>query len=307
MTGSTADLPIVVGIDGSSSAIHAARWGAFEAARRRVPLRLVHVYTVPRAGRTGIVGSIDKVREALDERGRAQLTEAREAVLPGFPGLTVDTGAMEWSPIPALVNESRRARMIVLGSRGLGGFTGLIVGSTAVALATHGHCPTIVVRGAKPGNPPPAEGPVVVGADGSPDSYAAVAFAFEEASMRGTSVTVVHTWSDVLEPDGTLRMHPLELDTEQIEQGESRVLAEQLAGWQEKYPDVVISRVVTQGRPVRELLRQGVGAQLIVVGSRGRGGFKGMLLGSTSQALVAHSPCPVAIVRPPAAATGTTP
>jgi nucleotide-binding universal stress UspA family protein len=290
---------IVVGVDGSSSAVRAAVWAATEAYKRRLPLRLVHVYTVPRAGLPTITGSLEQVREGMAERGRGWLEEAKAAVLRDRPGLTIDVAAREWNPVVALIQESQRARMVVLGSHGLGGFTGLLVGSTAVSLVTHGHCPVIVVRGRKPADPPPTEGPVIVGADGSPHSDAAVAFACEEASLRGTDLTAVHTWSEVL-ADGTLRQNPLAVDPVAVDHEESGVLAEQLAGWQEKYPNLVISRVVTRGRPVRTLLEYGERAQLIVVGSRGRGGFKGMLLGSTSQALVAHSPCTVAVIRPQA-------
>ncbi|MFD8496084.1 universal stress protein [Amycolatopsis sp. NPDC059657] len=286
---------VVAGIDGSASSVRAAIWAGGDAARRKLPLRLVHAYTVPRTGMPEIAGSARMIREGMDQRGREWLAEAKTAVLAEYPGLTIEISAGEGNPVAALVRASRQARMLVLGSRGLGGFTGLLVGSTAVSLAAQASCPVVVARGRMPDDPPPTAGPVLVGVDGSPASEAAIEFACEEASLRRTGLTVVHTWNEVLTEDG-IRRGPV--DSGRIHEDESRLLAEQLAGWQEKYPDVPISRVVMRGRPVRTLLEFGDRAQLIVVGSRGRGGFKGMLLGSTSQALLAHSACPVAVVRP---------
>ena len=295
---------VVAGIDGSASAVQAAVWAAGEAVRRGRPLRLVQVYTLPQLNVPLAVGSQDQVRAGLAARAEEWLAEAKAAVLAEHPGVPMTAAAREWSPVTALVQESRHAELVVLGSRGLGGFTGLLVGSTAVAVVAHAHCPIVVVRGRRPHDPPPVTGPVVVGADGSPDSDAALAFACEEARLRGTDVVAVHTWSDVL-ADGMLRPHPLEEDPERIAATERARLAEQVVGWQQKYADLRFELEVIRGRPVRTLLEHGERAQLIVVGCRGRGGFTGMLMGSTSQALIAHSPCPVAVVRPPEAGSGT--
>jgi len=298
------DGAVVAGIDGSPSAVHAAVWAGTEARRRGRPLRLVQIYTLPRVNTPIAVGSPDQVRAGLAERAEEWLAEAKAAVLAEHPGLEITTAAREWSPVTALTQESQHAELVVLGSRGLGGFTGLLVGSTAVSVVAHAHCPIVVVRGRTPHDPPPATGPVLVGADGSPDSDAALAFACEEARLRGTGLVAVHTWSDVL-ADGMLRPHPLEENPAEIAVAERAKLAEQVVGWQLKYPDLAIEFEVTRGRPVRTLLERGEHAQLIVVGSRGRGGFTGMLLGSTSQALIAHSPCPVAVVRPQQAGSGS--
>jgi nucleotide-binding universal stress UspA family protein len=192
-----------------------------------------------------------------------------------------------------LIELSKTARQVVVGSRGLGTVTGLFIGSTAVALAAHAQSPVVVVRGtAVPG------GPVVVGVDGSPTSEAALAFAFEEASLRNTSLTAITTVTDFA-ADSAYAMSRLGIDWGQVEEDERRLLAERLAGWQEKYPDVVVNRIALRDRPARALMRYGAEAQLLVVGSHGHGGFVGMLIGSTSQALVHHAPCPLAIVRPP--------
>jgi len=286
---------VVAGIDGSASAVRAAAWAGTEALRRGRPLRLVQVYALPQVHAPIAVGTHEQVRAGLAERAEGWLAEARTAVLAESPGLEISTAAREWSPVAALIQESQHADLVVLGSRGLGGFTGLLVGSTAVSVVAHAHCPIVVVRGRMPQDPPPVAGPVIVGADGSSDSDGALAFACEEARLRGVGLTVVHTWSDIV-ADGVLRPRPSQDDTE-IEPAERARLADQMSPWREKFPDLTINLDVTRGRPVRTLLERAEHAQLIVVGCRGRGGFTGMLLGSTSQALIVHSPCPVAVVR----------
>jgi nucleotide-binding universal stress UspA family protein len=140
------------------------------------------------------------------------------------------------------------------------------------------------------------EGPVVVGVDGSPASESAIGFAFEAASTRNAPLTAVLSWTDVL-VESAFQATRFSMDWSEVEDEQQRLLAERMAGWQEKYPDVVVERVVVRDRPVRALVRAAQHARLLVVGSHGRGGFTGMLLGSTSQALVHHSPCPVAVVR----------
>jgi nucleotide-binding universal stress UspA family protein len=196
--------------------------------------------------------------------------------------------------VPTLEREAVDAAVMVLGSRGLGGFTGLVVGSTAVALVTRASCPVVVVR--EPGR----AGPVVVGVDGTPASEAAIAFAFAEASARDTDLVAVHTWSDLL-LEIAFAGEREALDITRLADEAREVLAERLAGWQEQYPDVRVTREVVRDRASRALLRHAEDARLVVVGSRGRGGFRGLLLGSTSQHLLHHAPCPVAVV--PAART----
>ncbi|WP_039923425.1 universal stress protein [Amycolatopsis decaplanina] len=294
---SAAEGAVVVGIDGSGSARRAAVWAAGEAAKRGERLRLVHVYTIPQVRMPAVVPSAEGIRSAFEARGARWLAEACDAVAERYPDLVVETAAREWVPVAALIQESQAATMIVLGSRGLGGFTGLLVGSTAVALAQHGHCPIVVARGRRLEDVPPETGPVVAGTDGSESSDAALAFAFDEASLRGTDLIVVRVWNEVTDHESA-RAHALTVDPDAIESAERRATDEQLAPWRAKFPDLRVETVIARGRPVRALLGFGEHAQLLVVGSRGRGGFQGMLLGSTSQALVVHSECPVAVIRP---------
>ena len=280
---------IVVGVDGSESALHAVRWAAREAERRRVALRLVHVYLVP-AGLSGGIVDPAVVLDALREQGRRYLAEARQVAADA--GVRPNVVLRNAPVIPALAKEALAASLLVLGTRGLGGFTGLMVGSTAVALAGRVHCPLVVVRGDEP-----ASGPVVVGVDGTQASEAAVAFAFAEASRHGAELVAVHAWAEPV-IDTVLLGHPEPADFEPAQQRAYETLGERLAGWQEKYPEVHVTREVVRDHPSPALLRYAEeGARLVVVGTRGRGGFSGLLFGSTGQHLLHHAPCPVAVVR----------
>ncbi|MFI7680411.1 universal stress protein [Actinophytocola sp. NPDC049390] len=280
--------PVVAGVDGSEAALLAVGWAAAAARRRGARLRLVHVQEIPAGYPPGFVDS-RVLREALAVQGRDWLAQARVSAETAAPGLEVETAEATTGVVPALVKESRAAALVVLGTRGLGGFTGLLIGSTAVEVAARAGCPVVVVRGAE------RQGPVVVGVDGTPASAAAIEFAFAEADARGTGLVAIHTWTDLL-VETAFAGGAAALDFSPLAQRAEEVLGERLAGWREKYPDVPVTRYVGRERASRALLRHAKDAGLVVVGSRGRGGFRGLLLGSTSQALLRHAPCPVAVV-----------
>ncbi|WP_028927875.1 universal stress protein [Pseudonocardia acaciae] len=274
---------IVVGVDGSDSALAAVRWAAVEARRWRSPVRLVGVCPWPDHHFGGEALGLD-YRQAFVRIAREQVEAAVEVAAATAPSVEVHRQVIVGYPVPVLAAESKRARLVVLGDRGLGGVTGLLVGSVAVGLAARGVCPVVVVRG----EPPVALDsplPVVVGVDGAERSEAALAFGFEAASARGVPLVAVHTWRDD-------RIDPI------FEDWERRVLAERLAGWSEKYPDVAVRRVVSRDGPAHRLLAEAERAQLVVVGSHGRGDFTGLVLGSVGHALLHRAPCPVAVVRP---------
>ncbi|SMC65263.1 universal stress protein [Kibdelosporangium aridum] len=276
--------PIVVGIDGSSSAIEAARWAAQEAALRGTSVRLISAFGWSGAKHVGDLGLGGQYREAMLESTREAVSAAASAA---GGGVEISEHVVDGFPVPILVSESRRAGLIVIGDRGLGGFTSLLVGSVAIGLAARAECPVVVVRGQR------SAGPVVVGIDGSPVSEAALEFAFEAADARAVPLIAVHAWSDrALETAAAFMV-----DWDAVEAEEHRLLAERLAGWGEKYPDVVVRRVVVRDRPAHTLIEHATGAQLVVVGSHGRGSAAGLVLGSVSHAVLHHSPCPVAVVR----------
>ncbi|MGW0891273.1 universal stress protein [Saccharopolyspora sp. NPDC002578] len=285
--------PVVVGIDGSGTARRAVRWAAGEAARRRTRLRIVYgdVFAAP------AIPGLRKA-EAPPEVVRADveksLAEAAEAARRESPELAVETASLPGTPSSVLIEESRRAGLVVVGDRGLGGFTGLLAGSVAVAVAAHGHGPTAVVRARNGHEQEAAHGPVVVGLDGSRNDERLLVQGFEAATGYEAPLHVVHAWNLV---GVDVRRMRVGLAADEIQAGEERLLSELLSGWGERYPDVEVHHHVTRGSAAAELLRHAEQARLVVVGARGRGGFTGMLLGSTSQALIHHAPCPILIVR----------
>jgi nucleotide-binding universal stress UspA family protein len=290
--------PIVVGVDGSEPARRAVRWAAQEAARRRVPLRVVTAFEWTHDHALGQVALGARYREIMLGSAREQLAEAARTAEQEQSAIEVQSQLVVGYPIPVLTAEARHAQLVVIGDRGLGGVTGLLVGSVAVALGAHAECPAVVVRGEA--ETPDSAWPVVVGVDGSPASEAALAFAYEAAAVRNVQLVAVHTWWDLL-VDPT--MAPL-LDWDAIENDEREVLAERLAGWGEKYPDVRVLRLVSRDHPARALVEQSLRAQLVVVGSRGRGGVAGLVLGSVSHAVLHRAHCPVGVVRPETGAAG---
>ena len=288
--------PVVACVDGSDAALRAVRWAAAVAHRRKRPLRLVHFFDdtplrYPRWSPTG-----QELGELIRSRGRRVLRAARQAAVEVGPGLDPRLDARREPTAKALISESRSASLLVLGTSGLSALDRALPGSVSVALAAHAHCPVAFVRPHVAEDEPPAEGPVVLGVDDSPASDEAIRIAFEEASWRGAGLVALHAWDDTFlaavyeEAHWALR-HP------DIEEHEHELLAQRLAGWQEKYPDVAVERVVRRGRAADLLLDLADRAQLIVVGSRGRGGLTGMLLGSTSQAVLSYALCPVVVAR----------
>lgn len=280
---------MVVGIDGSDSALQAARWGADEAGRRNVGLRIVIAFEKSRAGMQGF-------EDVLLDRARLRLAEAAEVAAREAPGVGLDQEVVVGHPISVLGTEARRAGLVVVGDRGSGLVDGLPAGSVAVGLAVQAPGAVVVVRGA--GSTPPAatSRAVVVGVDGSSDGDAVIAFAFEAAAARHVPIVAVHTWSNLaVDPE----IAP-QLDWAGIEADALRQLAERLDPWTRKYPDIGVKQVITRDHPARALLRQTAQAQLVVVGPGGRGASSGLLLGSVCHSLLHRSACPVAVVRPDA-------
>jgi nucleotide-binding universal stress UspA family protein len=284
---------VIVGVDGSDESLRAVRWAAAEARRGGQPLRVVNAmgWVVDAELQRAAHGDF---HAALVARARAHLAAAEKAAREAEPDVQVEQQLTAGYLVDVLVAESRLARMLVIGSRGLGRFDELMVGSTALGLAVHAACPVVVVRGRLID---PAELdtlPVLVGVDGSPTSASAVAFGFSAAAERKVPLVAVHTWSDLLiDP----HVAPL-LDWTAVERNERARLDQQVATWSARYPDVEVRTEVSRERPGRRLLHLCEQAQLAVVGSRGRGEVSSLFLGSVSSALIHKAACPVAVVRP---------
>jgi nucleotide-binding universal stress UspA family protein len=224
------------------------------------------------------------------------LGEAREVARQASAEVAVETALSERRPAEALRAESAAAGLLVLGSTGIRPLGRALLGSVSIALAAHAKCPVALIRPHAGEDPPAAGEPVVVGVDGSPAGDAALELAFDEASWRQVPLVAVHVWDDAFLAE-LFEEARSKLDRPAVEQHEHELLGQRLAGWQEKYPDVTVRRLVVRGRPGDELLSVADRAQLLVVGSRGRGGLTGMLLGSTSQAVMSYALCPVVVTR----------
>ncbi|QYC40244.1 Universal stress protein [Nonomuraea coxensis DSM 45129] len=270
---------ILVGVDGSAPATAAVEWAAADAVRRGLGLRLVHVCGLcPRD-------------EAAPERCVEALATAGHLARDLAGGVEVRTELLPGNPAEVLIAESGSADSVVLGSRGLGGFTGLLVGSVGMAVAGHAAGPVVVVRGAAT----TTYGRVVAGYDGSPHSEAALQYAVEQARARGIPLHVVHAWQT---PVFSPYMAAYNSFLVNVYQEETGAVAESVALWREKNPDVEITDEALTGHPVGVLARAGAAADLVVVGSRGLGSLASAVLGSVSRGVLHHVTCPVAVVRP---------
>ncbi|MGA9359204.1 MAG: universal stress protein [Mycobacterium sp.] len=282
---------ILVGVDGSPASDAAVTWASREAVSRRIPITLMHVVAPVVVGWP--VGQLyanmpewqkDNAQHVIEHARKTLTASLGESEAP-----EVHIEMLYASVVPTLIKASKEARMIVVGSQGIGALRRLLLGSVSTALIHHAHCPVAVIRSDERTTPDTA--PVLVGIDGSPASEAATALAFDEASRRGVDLLALHAWSDV----GVFPV--LGMDWRDRESEGEEVLAERLAGRQEEYPDVHVQRLLVCDRPSHWLLKQSEHAQLVVVGSHGRGGFPGMLLGSVSSAIAHSTNIPVIVVR----------
>lgn len=293
---------IVVGVDGSAPSNAAVAWAAHDAAIRKIPLTLVHV-TAPAAAAmsAGVAAPSLVAMPVIDDYIRWQQENAEQVIEdahkiatatdPG--GLEVQTKILSRSPTPALLELSTDAELLVAGCRGQGAVDRTLLGSVSSGLVHHAHCPVAIIHDEEI---PSEQAPVLVGVDGSPTSERATEFAFDEASRRGVELVALHAWSDMpILGFPSINWSPAE--TENIKSAEKEVLAERLAGFAERYPNVSVRRVVVADRPSYQLLKHAESAQLVVVGSHGRGGFAGMLLGSVANAVVNSACVPVVVVR----------
>ncbi|HEY9312542.1 universal stress protein [Williamsia sp.] len=288
--------PVIVGVDGSESSDQAVVWAANTAELMGRELVVVGVYEPQVGGYAGTAMAytgdlVTLIQDAVKETVTAAEKLARETT----PTVEVSSRIVAGTPTAVLNDESADAAMVVVGTRGRGAVRGLIAGSVSTGVAAHASSPVAVVAH------PPGTGPVVVGIDGSESSDLALTAAFEQAALRGTGLTVVHTWTDLA--TNTFGGFGITDDlVQQTEDEAHKLVAQRIAAHTADHPDVVVSTMVAADGPAHQLLTAAAeGAQLLVLGSRGRGGFTGLLLGSVSQTVLHHAPSPVLIVKTPAA------
>lgn len=280
---------IIVAVDGSPESTAALRWAIEDALLHNDPVNVVTV-----AGRDFYGVRDPQVQEQLFkwQRHRAEriLQEALSTVETSLAGRSlpqIDTELVYGKVVPTLVDLSKDSRMIVVGRRGLGIFDRALAGSVSTGLVHHSHCPVAVIEQDSVAD---YGLPVLLGVDDSAACADAIALAFDEASRRRVELVAVHTWFDV---DYVVP----EFDWHVEKQYAHEVLNTQLDGWPERFPDVKLTRKIGRGNPGHWLTEHSPHAQLVVVGSHGRGAFAGMLLGSVSRALVHRSKSPVIVVR----------
>ncbi len=295
MAGADQHLGVVVGVDGSAPSDAAVRWAAREAVLRKLRLTLVNAVATPalpwpatpmpaefsqreeRASRTILDDAVRIAEDTIKDSGRAE----------------IESQLLHSAPVPTLVDMSKDADMVVVGARGLGAVRSVLLGSVSSGLIHHACCPVAVIHDGISLQSGAVHDSVLLGSDGSPASELATAIAFEEASLRGARLVALHAWRDAD------MAHIPSLEESALRSAAEETLAERLAGWRERYPDVSVTRIVECDRPATHLLEHSKFAQLVVVGSHGRGGFAGMLLGSVSTkvAQAAHTPVIVARTR----------
>ncbi|MEU6721475.1 universal stress protein [Nonomuraea sp. NPDC046802] len=276
---------IIAGVDGSRTGLDAVAWAADEAALRRSTLIVAHA--VPKwvcEQTTG--GRYAEIGQWMRQGANTVLAAAQDRAHREQPGVTIETVLLPGDPRSALIKAAQEAELLVVGSHGIGGLRGLLVGSVAYGVATHSTTDVVLVRDL----PPAPRDEVVIGVDGSPGAMRALEFAFAEAELRGVRLRAVHAWAWP-HPGG---FEPADPDREQ---NTLRTLQELLAPYRERHPRVDAVVEVVHGHPVEVLKEAAARAGLLVIGSRGHGQLAGMLIGSISHAMLHHAPGPLAVIR----------
>ena len=301
---------IVVGLDGSRGASEALAWATEQAVLEHRPLRLVHAvapinvayYGAPVLDQRGILDTLHAEGRALVDAGHAQV--AQQA-----PDVEVEDHLEVTDARELLLEESRRARMLVLGSRGRGHLAHLLLGSVSVGVARHAHCPVVVHRprrrrtahGRDASGDHSEDGQggqgVLLATDAGEDSGPVVEFAYQEAELRGLPLSVVHCFWDLqaVTTAGTMALAPVAVPTVDAD-AERATLAQSLAGMAEKHPDVRVSSTLVRGMPEHHLARAAEQMDLLVVGAHQGSRLAQLMRASVSISVLEHAHCPVAVV-----------
>ncbi|MGW4754738.1 universal stress protein [Streptomyces chartreusis] len=294
--------PVMAGVDGSAESLAAAEWAAREAARRSRPLRLVHAWN-----QQPHKGAGPSAAAAQRYLARRALRQAEDRIRRTCPGVKLDAEQVEGPATGVLLHAAEQAELLVLGSRGLSGFTGFVVGSVALGVVARATLPVVLVRAgeeasdehlpADDGSPSTRTGyqDVVLGLDLGDPCDEVIEFAFEAARLRGARLHVVHAWQ---EPS------PLGLGPGEIGLVNGPEQADEWLGfldavikvWRDKYPEVEVVETVAEGRARSVLVRAATGASLLVVGRRTTERPAGPRTGPVTHAAVQHVGCPVAVV-----------
>lgn len=282
-------LPVVVGVDGSPGSDAAIRWAIADAKARTAPLRLVYAYRWdPAATPTPLYSNVPDADLQMPRHIAEQTVDGLVARATELGATDVEGIAIDGDRVDALRGETRFASELVVGSRHLKALRSTVLGSVSAAVAARAKCPVVVVRG--PAGLAEERAGVVVGVDGSQHSQAVLEFSFEYASRRKVPLRAVLCWHPDLLASMSWRADPP--PPERVDTW----LAEALAGWRQKFPDVTVHPEVIRAYPVPGLVRVSAAQHLLVVGSHGHRALTGTLLGSVSQGVLHNVTCPVALV-----------
>ncbi|WP_432989317.1 universal stress protein [Dactylosporangium sp. CA-233914] len=274
--------PVIVGVDGSPASLGAVRWAADEAVRLHRPLQITHAL--------GVSGQNEP---APDEHQLA--VQAAVEARTSQPGLHVTTGTWQGGAAQVLVEQSRHASLVVVGSHGPSGFVALPVDSLGVQVAAHAHCPVLVVhdaqRWADPAAALPRHGPVLVGTDGSDNAQLAIELAFAEAASRRADLIALRAWQEPPHRWG------FAASRDRLADNARQALAADLEPWRAKYPGVRVELRAVHGAPAPVLLAESRDALMVVLSPRGTGGFDELRLGSVTQQVLDHASAPVLVAR----------
>ncbi|GAA3939464.1 universal stress protein [Amorphoplanes auranticolor] len=290
---------MVVGVDGSAGALAAVRWAGRYVADTGAALRLLSA-----ASASGTASVILPVPVGVSNAGPPRRKRSREEALAAAaaeasryaPQRDVSTRAASETAVPALLDASSEAGLLVLGTSDRGRMAATLLGSVTARVVAEAHCPVVLVRGDAG-----RSGSVVVAVDTSDSCGPALRFAFQVAAHRRCALFAVHAWQPPLMAAGAGSLAAAAAATRLVGDGlpaaARRSLAEAVAPWREAFPDVAVHERLLEGHPETAVAEQTHGAALVVVGSRGRAALTGLVLGSTSQALLDRADCPVAVVR----------
>jgi nucleotide-binding universal stress UspA family protein len=284
---------VVIGYDGSPDAEEALRWGLVFADRHRVPVRIVQAFDPSQHTLRLVGGGGADAAERLYEHAQQQMKEVRDRSKDDHPHLQISTVLEPALPDDLLIDQSRTAEAVVIGSRGQSRMSTLLAGSTALSVAAGAHSTVVAVR-RRPHQQAAPHG-VVVGTDGSPVAEAAIGFAFQQAAELGAALTVVHAWTDPMTVSmlgSTIPMY----DPDDYPRDKHSLLVESLAAWADKFPEVEMHARVIRGHAINVLAEASADAKLLVVGCHGHSVLRGMVLGSVSQGLLHRASVPVSIV-----------
>ncbi|GAA1049253.1 universal stress protein [Arthrobacter russicus] len=293
---------IVVGVDGSDHGYCALVWAAREAQSRKRPLHLITAYSVPIFAASGLDGGFATIDDEVIRQGAVEVLEQATARLAGYD-VEFDTRVERGDASSVLMEASQTAELLVFGSRGRGGFVGRLLGSVSSALPGHAKCPTVTVplncaprlgEAAQPDAAPQVEAVVTVGVDGSEQARYAVLVAAEQAQRSGLALRVICA---VPPYTGAMAWLPAPLDRQALFEDIKVQLSAGVAWLTSHFPSLPITADVLDGPPVEVLVGASKVSELVVLGTRGHGGFAGMILGSTTDGTLHHAKGPVMVVR----------